>query len=172
MYKRQINYNRKPASHRDYVFTEGTPLFPFGHGLSYTSFEYSDLEITPKEIGPASKVTVSFKVKNVGDREGDEVVQLYVRDVVASVTRPVKELKGFERLTLKPGEERKVAFKLSADQLAFYDGDVELVVEPGTFEVMVGSSSEDIRLKGSFEVVGRRRKVVSPRKIFTEVEIT
>ena len=167
-----INYNRKPASHRDYVFTEGTPLFPFGHGLSYTSFEYSDLEITPKEIGPASKVTVSFKVKNVGDREGDEVVQLYVRDVVASVTRPVKELKGFKRLTLKPGEERKVAFKLSADQLAFYDGDVELVVEPGTFEVMVGSSSEDIRLKGSFEVVGRRRKVVSPRKIFTEVEIT
>ena len=165
-----INYNRKPISHRDYVFTKGTPLYPFGYGLSYTSFEYRGLRISPDEIPPAGQVVISLRVKNVGDREGDEVVQLYVRDVVASVTRPVKELKGFKRVTLKAGEEKRVIFKLSADQLAFYDKDVKLVVEPGTFEVMVGASSEDIKLEGSFEITGERREVVSPRTLFTTVE--
>ena len=164
-----INYNRKPVSFRDYVFTKGSPLFPFGHGLSYTRFEYSDLKVEPERIGVAGEVSISFKIKNVGDREGDEVVQLYVRDPVASVTRPIKELKGFKRLTLKPGEEKKVTFKLHADVLAFYDEDEKLVVEPGVIEVMVGSSSEDIRLKGSFEIVGTKREVTSMRRFFSEV---
>lgn len=164
-----INYNRKPVSFRDYVFTKGSPLFPFGHGLSYTRFEYSDLKVEPERIGVAGEVSISFKIKNVGDREGDEVVQLYVRDPVASVTRPIKELKGFKRLTLKPGEEKKVTFKLHADVLAFYDEDEKLIVEPGVIEVMVGSSSEDIRLKGSFEIVGTKREVTSMRRFFSEV---
>lgn len=164
-----INYNRKPVSFRDYVFTKGSPLFPFGHGLSYTRFEYSDLKVEPDRIGPAGEVSISFRIKNVGEREGDEVVQLYVRDPVASVTRPIKELKGFKRLTLKPGEERRVTFKLHADMLAFYDEDEKLVVEPGAIEVMVGSSSEDIRLKGSFEIVGEKRELTSARRFFSEV---
>jgi beta-glucosidase len=167
-----INYNRKPISFRDYVFTKGTPLFPFGHGLSYTSFEYSDLGIFPAEVPTAGHVTISSRLKNTGDREGDEIVQLYVNDEVASVTRPVKELKGFKRVTLKPGESKAVTFVLSADQLAFYDKDVKLVVEPGTFKVMVGASSEDIRLEGSFEIVGEKREVVSPRTLFTTVEVS
>lgn len=166
-----INYNRKPISHKDYVFTKGTPLFPFGYGLSYTTFEYSDLKIEPEEINPAGEVAISLKVRNTGTREGDEVVQLYVHDVAASVSRPVKELKGFKRITLKAGETKALTFKLSADQLAFYDKDVKLVVEPGEFEVMLGSSSEDISMKGSFQVTGVKREVVSPRKLFTSVEV-
>jgi beta-glucosidase len=166
-----INYNRKPISHQDYVFTKGTPLYPFGHGLSYTNFEYSDLVITPEEIPTAGEVNISVKVKNVGTLAGDEVVQLYIRDKVASVTRPIKELKGFKRITLNEDEEKTVKFNLSADQLAFYDKDVKLVVEPGEFNVMVGTSSEDIKLEGKFQVVGKKREVVSPRRLFTVVEV-
>jgi len=148
-----LNYNRSQAGHKDYVFVKGTPLFPFGHGLSYTAFEYSDLKIAPATMGPRGKVHISVKVKNIGQREGDEVVQLYTHDQVASVVRPLKELKGFERITLNPGEEKTVSFELAASQLAFYNGDMRLAVEPGTFEVLVGSSSEDIRLRGYVEVV-------------------
>lgn len=167
-----LHYNRAPISHRDYMFIPSTPQFPFGHGLSYTQFEYSDLTISPEKISPAGTVAISVTVKNVGDREGDEVVQLYVRDVVASVVRPVKELKGFKRITLKPGEAKRVTFYLSADQLAFYDRSMRFVVEPGTIEVMVGSSSEDIRLKGSFEIAGDTREVPGERIMFTKVEVT
>ncbi|MCS7192084.1 MAG: glycoside hydrolase family 3 C-terminal domain-containing protein [Armatimonadetes bacterium] len=166
-----LHYSRAQISHRDYVEMSSAPQFPFGHGLSYTKFEYSDLMITPEKISPAGKVTISLKVKNVGNREGDEVVQLYVRDVVASRVRPVKELKGFKRITLKPNEAKRVTFFLSADQLAFYDRAMRFVVEPGSFEVMVGSSSEDIRLKGNFEVIGKVREVPSERIMFTNVEV-
>ncbi|MFA0745693.1 MAG: hypothetical protein LASZOEIN_002507, partial [Candidatus Fervidibacter sp.] len=124
------------------------------------------------KISPAGTVAISVTVKNVGEREGDEVVQLYVRDVVASRVRPVKELKGFKRITLKPGEAKRVTFYLSADQLAFYDRAMRFVVEPGTIEVMVGSSSEDIRLRGSFEIVGDVREVPGERVLFTKVEVT
>ncbi|MEM2092477.1 MAG: fibronectin type III-like domain-contianing protein, partial [Candidatus Bathyarchaeia archaeon] len=129
-----------------------TPLFPFGHGLSYTRFEYSGLEISPVEVGANDTVKVRFRGRNVGDREGDEVAQLYIRDPVASVTRPVKELKGFKRVTLKPGEEKTIEFTLMLEDLSFLNSEMKRVVEPGEFRVMVGSSSEDIRLTGSFTV--------------------
>jgi beta-glucosidase len=160
-----LNYNRKLSSFRKYLQMDAKPLFPFGHGLSYTSFEYSSLEIEPKEIGATGHVKISFKIKNVGDRAGDEVAQLYVSDIVASVSRPLMELKGFKRVSLEPGETREIEFTLFAEQLAFYDKHMKLVVEPGVFEVMVGSSSEDIRLEGSFEIIGAPR-MVDERKIF------
>jgi len=166
-----INYNRKPSSFRDYVFTTTKPLFPFGHGLSYTKFEYSSLNITPEKVGPAGTVAISCDIKNVGGRKGDEVVQLYIHDEVASVTRSVKELKGFKRMTLEPGEKKTVTFKLSMDQLAFYDRCLRLVVEPGTFRVMVGSSSEDMRLTGTFDIVGESKVTPLSRTFFSEVTI-
>lgn len=147
-----VHYNRKPKSLKDYVFTKNAPLYPFGHGLSYTGFRYNDLKVSPKKVKKDGTVTISLKVKNTGEHDGDEVVQLYIRDVVASLARPVKELKGFERVTVKAGKEKKVTFKLPVPELAFYDRNVNLVVEPGTFKVMLGSSSEDIRLEDTFKV--------------------
>jgi beta-glucosidase len=149
-----LYYNAKPSGRvYDYVNATGAPLFPFGHGLSYTRFEYSDLKIQVLEEG--GLVKVSATVRNAGEREGDEVVQLYVRDAVASVARPLKELRGFKRVHLKPGEAATVEFTLTPDDLAFLDQRMRRVVEPGTFVVMVGSSSEDIRLQGEFEVKRR-----------------
>ncbi len=148
-----LYYNPKPTGRGyDYTDMSGKPLFPFGYGLSYTKFEYSNLQITPKQIKPTGKVQISVDIQNVGDRKGDEVVQLYMHDVVASVTRPFKELKGFNRITLKPQEKKTVTFVLTQEQLSFLDQNMKSVVEPGTIEVMIGSSSEDIRLKSSFEV--------------------
>ena len=166
-----VNYGRRRSSFGGYVFSSSKPLFPFGHGLSYTSFEYSMLKISPEKVGPAGRVEISFDVENVGDRKGDEVVQLYIRDEVANVTRPAMELKGFKRLTLEPGEKRRITFKLSVDQLAFYDRHMRLIVESGTFKVMIGSSSEDIRLSGSFEVIGDTKVTPSNRTFFSEVTV-
>lgn len=136
-----------------YMYFDGKPLYPFGHGLSYTTFKYGNVSVSPKRIPGNGQVTVRVEVQNVGKHAGDEVVQLYVHDVQASVKRPKKELRGFERISLKPGEKRNVAFSLPAEKLSFYDvGKKAFVVEPGAFEVMVGSSSEDIRAKGNFEV--------------------
>lgn len=136
-----------------YMYFEGKPLFPFGHGLSYTQFRYGGLEVSPRQIAADGSVTVSLEVENTGRRDGDEVVQLYVRDPECSVKRPVKELRGLQRVHLKPGQSRKVAFSLPAERLAFYDvNGHDFVVEPGAFEVLVGSSSEDIRLRGRFDV--------------------
>jgi len=160
--------NHIPAIVETYVFTKTKPLFPFGHGLSYTRFEYSELRITPKEIRPRGNIIISFKIKNIGNYYGDEVIQLYLHDMVASLTRPVKELKGFKRISLEAGEKKKVNFKLFIEQLAFYDRDINLVVEPGMFEVMIGSSSEDIRLRGQFEVVGEKKRIISPKIFFSE----
>ena len=149
-----LYYNPKPSGRvYDYVDTTGAPLFPFGHGLSYTEFEYSNLSIRVSE--DEKRVEISVKVKNVGDREGDEVVQLYVRDPVSSVASPLKLLRGFKRVTLKPGEEAEIRFTLTPDDLAIYDEGMRRVVEPGEFVVMVGSSSEDIRLTGSFKIAGK-----------------
>ena len=135
-----------------YIDAPYTPLFPFGHGLSYTKFEYSDLEIYPCEVGAKDIVTIRFKVRNIGGREGDEVVQLYIRDLTASVTRPVKELKGFKRITIKPKMEEIVVFNLTLEDLSFLNHEMKRVIEPGDFIVMIGSSSEDIRLTGTFKV--------------------
>jgi len=152
-----VFYNWHPYTRRTHYtepYIPARPLFPFGHGLSYTKFEYSNLTITPEEIELSDdiKIRISVDVQNVGDREGTEVVQLYLRDVVASVVRPVMELKGFKRVTLRPGEKKTTNFILPYGHLAFYNRDMVRVIEPGTFEVMIGSSPEDIRLTGSFEV--------------------
>jgi len=136
----------------DYVKEKIGPLYPFGYGLSYTSFDYSDLQIKQTAAGAGETVQISLTVKNTGDRTGDEIVQLYVRDQFASSPRPVKELKGFARVSLTAGEEKQVTFHLPVNQLAFINKTLDLVVEAGTINVMVGSSSEDIRLKGAFEI--------------------
>jgi beta-glucosidase len=128
-------------------------LYYFGHGLSYTTFEYSNLSIIPLKQNPRGKIIVSFDVKNTGRRAGDEVVQLYVRDVVSSVTTYEKNLRGFERVHLRPAETKKVTFTLVPDDLALWDRSMRFVVEPGMFRVMIGSSSEDIRLSEQFEIV-------------------
>ena len=139
-------YNHKPSVRRGYLWAEKTPLFPFGHGLSYTTFAYSNLQVTPAAIKPDGKVTVQVDVRNTGTRSGDEVVQLYIHDVLTErVTRPVKELKGFQRITLQPGERRTVAFSLCADDLAFLNESMQRVVEPGAFEIMLGGSSVDVQ---------------------------
>jgi beta-glucosidase len=148
------NYTHSKAVRmRDgYIGMDLTPLFPFGYGLSYTSFAYSNLSVTPKENGCEGEFQVSLDVSNTGTLSGAEVVQLYINDFVSSVTRPVKELKGFEKVLLNPGEKKRVQFTLSPEQLCFLNQDLNWIVEPGMFSVMVGSSSEDIRLKGEFEV--------------------
>ncbi|HAF12152.1 MAG TPA: glycosyl hydrolase [Blastocatellia bacterium] len=131
-------------------------LYHFGHGLSYTNFEYSNLQISPRKQTSRGNVLISFEVKNTGARAGDEVVQLYTRDVVSSVTTYEKNLRGFERVPLKPGETKSVKFTLTPEDLALWDRNMHFVVEPGIFRVMVGSASEDIRLNGEFEIVGSR----------------
>lgn len=160
-----IFYNSKPAGTRshwygDYVFEKTEPLYPFGHGLSYTTFEYSDLAVTPVQAAAGGHVDLSFKVKNTGTTAGDEVIQLYTHDEYASTPRPIKELKGYCRLTLNPGETRAVIFHLPVDQLAFYNHDLQLILEPGTIEVMIGSSSQDIRLRGSFEILAPEKVAI------------
>jgi beta-glucosidase len=171
-----IFYNHKPSGGRsfpygDYVSLSARPLFPFGHGLSYTRFTFDNLQIAPNQVGAEGKVQISVEVKNVGEREGDEVVQLYLHDVLSSVTRPVKELKGFKRITLEPGEKKTVTFTLAVSQLGLYNQDMEFVVEPGAVEVMVGSSSEDIRLTGKFDIVGETTRVGTVRTFFSAVTV-
>ena len=171
-----VYYNHKPSGGRtnwkgDYVDASTKPLFPFGHGLSYTTFEYANLDISPTQVGAAETVSIRVDVTNVGERSGDEVVQLYVHDVVASVTRPVKELKGFKRIALEPGEKRAVRFDLAASQLAFYDRSMRLVVEPGAIEVLIGSSSEDIRLAGRFSIVGETPELIASTVFSTPISV-
>ena len=140
-------YNQKPTGRAyDYVDGSFSPLYEFGYGLSYTRFSYRDLAITPAAIRPGGQVAVAVTVENVGARAGDEVVQLYLSDMVGSVVTPLKQLKGFSRITLQPGERRTVEFTLGPKELALLDRHLEPVVEPGTFEVAVGG------LKGTFEV--------------------
>ena len=135
-----------------YADIPASPLWEFGFGLSYTTYEYSSLQITPKETGPYGAIKVSVDVQNTGDRKGDEVVQLYISDLKATISVPVKELQGFKKVSLEPGEKKTVNFSLNHENLALYNRFMEFVVEPGMFEVMVGSSCEDIHQKGVFEI--------------------
>lgn len=140
-------YNHKPTGRGDnYNNLTGEPLFPFGYGLSYTSFEYSDMSFNKKEFDKNETVEVSCTIKNSGKYEGDEVVQLYIRDVLASVSRPVIELKDFTRITLKPGEEKEVTFQLNPEKFEMLDKGMNRVIEPGDFRIMLGSSSKEIKL--------------------------
>jgi beta-glucosidase len=145
-------YNHKPTSRHVYVDEVNTPLFPFGLGLSYTSFEYSGLQITPAKIPVSGTATISVKIKNTGKVEGTEVVQLYIRDEISSVTTPIISLKGFSRINLKPEESGTVNFELGPEQLSLWNREMKRVVEPGEFKIMIGSSSEDIRQTGSLWV--------------------
>lgn len=143
-------YNLEPSGRGyDYVDLSGKPQFPFGFGLSYTTFAYADLSISPKQAGKTSNVEVSFTVENSGNVAGDEVPQLYLHQSVSSIVRPMKELVDFRRISLAPGEKKKVTFTLQPDQFAIWNAKMKRAIEPGNFEIMVGSSSADIRLRGS-----------------------
>ncbi len=171
-----VFYNYKPSGMRsniygNYVNEPVTPLYPFGHGLSYTSFSYSNLTIDPASVSAGGTVDIRLTVENSGKLSGDEVVQLYIRDEYASLPRPVKELKGFVRVSLQPGEARMLTFHLPVNQLAYYDEDLQLMVEPGKFRVMVGGSSEDIRLQGEFTVTGAAKAAVRDRVFVCPVEV-
>ncbi len=129
----------------NYIDVRNDPLYPFGYGLSYTTFAYSDLHLSSTSMNANGKVKASVTVTNTGSREAAEVVQLYIRDIFASVVRPVKELKGFERITLKAGESRKVEFEITPDLLKFYNSSLDFVLEPGDFDIMVGGNSRDVK---------------------------
>jgi beta-glucosidase len=140
-------YNHKPSARRGYLFDEVTPLFAFGYGLSYTTFEITNVRLAEASIARGGSTRVLAELTNTGSREGTEVVQMYIRDRVSSVTRPVKELKGFRKITLQPGETQTVEIEVTPESLAFYDIRMEYVVEPGEFEIMVGTSSRDSDLQ-------------------------
>ncbi len=141
-----------PKFQSNYLDVPNSPLFPFGYGLSYTSFSYSDFSIDKKEMKPGEKITASVTVTNDGNYDGEETVQLYIRDVVGSITRPLKELKGFQKIYLQKGESRKITFTIGIDDLKFYNYNLQWVAEPGEFEIMVGANSDNVN-KENFRLV-------------------
>jgi beta-glucosidase len=138
-----VFYNFKPSARRGYLFDDVTPLYPFGYGLSYTTFAIKNVRLEKEKIRANGSTRVLAEVTNTGKREGAEVVQMYIRDVVSSATRPVKELKGFQKMALRPGEKKTVAFEITPELLAFYDVNMKYEVEPGDFTIMIGNSSRD-----------------------------
>ncbi len=156
-----VYYNHKPSKTywleegwgNSYADLENKPLWEFGHGLSYTEFKYSDLLISPDKSKKGLSIQVSLKVANAGKMEGSEIVQVYIRDVKSTVVRPVKELKGFRKVKLSPEEVVEVDFEISPEDLSMYDRNMKRIIEPGIFEVMIGTSSEKIHLKGNFEII-------------------
>ena len=149
-----VYYNRRPTSFRSHLDLTRDALWSFGFGLSYTTFKLDDLHVVSPTIGPGGRTDVTVRVTNTGSREGDEVVQLYIRDQVSSVTRPVKELRGFERVSLKPGESKMVTFTLGPDELSLIDRRMQRVVEPGRFDIMIGTSASSL-VTASLDVVAR-----------------
>jgi beta-glucosidase len=171
-----LTYSHRPTGGHsnwniEYVDCTNLPLWPFGHGLSYSTFELSDLSVSPAEILPDGRATVRVLVKNSGDRAGDEVVQLYVRDIEASLTRPVMELRGFARVSLLPGESRAVSFELAAELLAFVDVPGRWVVEPGAFRIRVVTSSDDLPLENRLVVTGEPRVIEHRERYLTHVTV-
>jgi len=135
-------YNHKPSARRGYLFDDVSPLYPFGFGLSYTTFAFKNVRLA-KKISRTGSTQVLVDVTNTGKRSGTEVVQMYVRDLVSSVTRPVKELKGFKKIALQAGQTETVALDITTKALALYDLEMKYTVEPGEFEIMIGNSSRD-----------------------------
>ncbi len=142
-----VFYNHKPSARRGFLWDDARPLYPFGFGLSYTEFAFKNLRLARRKIKRHGATKVVVDVSNVGRRAGAEVVQMYVRDLVSSVTRPVRELKGFQKIFLQPGETKAVDLEITPESLAFYDIHMKFTVEPGEFEIMVGNSSraEDLQ---------------------------
>lgn len=155
IYYNHMNTGRPPEANNrytsKYLDVPWTPQFPFGYGLSYTQFKIADLQLSATRIPTAGRLVVSVNVENVGKRSGDEVVQLYIRDVAASMTRPVKELKGFQRIALQPGQKKRIEFLVTADDLGFWNREMRFTVEPGEFKVMVGANSENLT-EATFEI--------------------
>jgi beta-glucosidase len=174
-----VYYAHRPSGGRshwtgNYVDISASPLYPFGHGLSYTTFSYENLNVDNPTIHQDGNVNIELDVQNTGDREGDEVVQFYIhyKPSNCSITRPVKELKGFKRIRFNAGEKKHLTFTLYAHQLAFYQEDMSYAVNPGEVEVMIGSSSEDIRLTGAFTISGESAQVVEKKIFFSDVTIS
>lgn len=170
-------YGHRPSGGRshwkvDYVETSVKPLYPFGYGLSYTRFKFSNLHIAPESAQAGGEITIQVDVTNTGERSGDEVVQLYTHQTVPLITRPVKELKGFKRITLEPGQTRTVTFRLAVNQLGFYNHNNQYVVEPGQVEVMVGNSSEEIHCSGTFIIAGATTDIHDKKVFFSQVEVS
>ena len=178
-------YNHKAGSGYQTVYTEGPasflgygyvneshlPLFAFGHGMSYTLFEFDDLQLSAKQVDSAGEIAIACSIKNGGDVVGSQVVQLYLHDDEARVTRPVQELVGFKRVELQPGERCQVTFTVKMSQLGFYNHEMQFVVEPGNMQVMIGASSDDIRLKGVFEITGETVPLIGKRSYLSRAKV-
>lgn len=170
-------YGHRPSGGRsqwkvDYVESPVAPLYPFGYGLSYTRFQIDNLRIQPETVRAGSEITIQVDVTNVGERSGDEVVQLYTHQQTRLITRPVKELKAFKRVTLEPQQTRTITFRLAVNQLGFYDHKHQFVVEPGRVDVMIGSSSKDIHCTGSFVITGETTPIGSAKVFFSRAEVS
>ncbi|MEP7287369.1 MAG: glycoside hydrolase family 3 N-terminal domain-containing protein [Chloroflexota bacterium] len=171
-----IFYGHRPSGGQsywkiDYVETSAKPLYPFGYGLSYTQFGFGNMHLEPPSARAGEEVTIQIDVSNLGERAGDEVVQLYIRQNVSYITRPVKELKAFKRVTIEPGQTRTVSFRLAVNQLGFYDRDLNFVVEPGNVEVMIGRSSEDILCVETFEIIGEKQDIHANKVFFSKASV-
>ena len=171
-----IYYNHKPSGGRShwkeaYVDLSNKPLWPFGYGLSYTTFTYRNLRLSKQQVTAGDTFQVSVEVTNTGPCAGDEVVQLYTRMAFVSVTRPVKELKGFKRIILEPGQTKTVTFELYTNQFGFYNRELRYVVEPGALEIMVGPSSEELPLNAKIEIVGQTTEIGQDKKFFSQVTV-
>jgi beta-glucosidase len=172
-----VFYNHRPSGGRShwkehYVETNVKPLYPFGYGLSYTDFTVDNIRLDRAQAAPGNTVAISVDVANVGQRAGDEVVQLYVHDTFSDITRPLKELKGFARVSLNPGEKKTITFRLNVNQLGFYDRKMQYVVQPGQIDVMVGTSSRDIHCTSSFEITGETTDISKTRVFFAETVVS
>jgi len=175
-----IYYRSKPTSNLnhhgteieyEYVDLSNRPLYPFGYGLSYTTFAFDALNLSHRKISAGESFTLNVDVMNTGDTAGSEVVQLYARDVSASVTRPVKELKGFKRVYLNPGERKTVQFKIFANQFGFYNQDMVYILEPGKIKLMVGSSSDDLPVESEIEIIGDSLEIEEQKEFYSEASV-